>query len=439
MWARYRIIILPILGALAAILAFAISAPYEKSLAERVLDPSDPTSMYTYGTEWGAVNRLATGALLSSFLAFGFTYGRRPLWRVLITTVFAAIVGAVINFATDTSSDLIGITLGYKISILSNFVAIFAWCLLVPTGFSVTLFLVLGPTGQRAKRALVASIIGFFAAFFAQSVGSVLGTIGGLTGGETHRLGSLLMQGMKPTLIMGLPTWRTQAIAIGITLAFVYAVADAFIRTGSIRLILGRNEYLDWALDYTVMRIGSAEGNHIPIRGQTGVEPVHAQIVRKPDGFHIEAFAPLYLNGVEVQEALLSPGDQLNIGPSTLEFSSQKGRRRLPQQYAPIPIQTQVAVCHIVLIGEDGSTFHLPPGVYQVGRDASNEIALASQPSVSRHHATVNVGATTVDITDLNSTNGTYVNGHPITGAHAVVPNDEVVFGHAKFRITVSS
>lgn len=68
-----------------------------------------------------------------------------------------------------------------------------------------------------------------------------------------------------------------------------------------------------------------------------------------------------------------------------------------------------------------------------VGRLEDNTFQVA-EPSVSSHHAEVLLKGNDVVIKDLNSTNGTYVNGEKI--AEAVLPPGQTVrFGTVEFRL----
>ena len=59
-------------------------------------------------------------------------------------------------------------------------------------------------------------------------------------------------------------------------------------------------------------------------------------------------------------------------------------------------------------------TFALNDGITTIGRDSDNDIQLMS-PEVSRHHAQIHNLPSVCDIEDLDSANGTYINGDPIT------------------------
>nr|WP_202502410.1 FHA domain-containing protein [Streptomyces sp. SID5785] len=85
------------------------------------------------------------------------------------------------------------------------------------------------------------------------------------------------------------------------------------------------------------------------------------------------------------------------------------------------------------------TTFHqLALGrVMRIGRALENELVV-SDLQVSRHHAEFHATPDgRMEIRDLGSHNGTYVNGQPITkgGSQLLGPNDIVGVGHSTFRI----
>ncbi len=88
-------------------------------------------------------------------------------------------------------------------------------------------------------------------------------------------------------------------------------------------------------------------------------------------------------------------------------------------------------------VAADGShTVHEVAVVpFRVGRDATNELALAA-PGMSRQHAVLVVteGGRLL-LTDLGSTNGTYVNRERLAAARLLEENDVIHFGNAEFRL----
>ena len=75
-------------------------------------------------------------------------------------------------------------------------------------------------------------------------------------------------------------------------------------------------------------------------------------------------------------------------------------------------------------------------GIVTVGRNPSNALAL-DDGSVSSHHAKIDAGSNGVFLTDLFSSNGTYVNEERIM-THKLEDGDRIRFGnvHCVFSMT---
>jgi hypothetical protein len=82
-----------------------------------------------------------------------------------------------------------------------------------------------------------------------------------------------------------------------------------------------------------------------------------------------------------------------------------------------------------------GRVYIVPPGSTNVGRSPENDIILDS-PEVSRRHAKIECGKRGVRIHDLNSANGTRVNGEAIRVAD-VESGDEITFGGQRMAIAI--
>lgn len=73
----------------------------------------------------------------------------------------------------------------------------------------------------------------------------------------------------------------------------------------------------------------------------------------------------------------------------------------------------------------------LTPGTWRIGRDPTCEIRLP-HASVSRHHATLRVGADTVELQDHGSRNGVRVNGERVHGSAQVRTGDRIQVGSSE-------
>lgn len=84
-------------------------------------------------------------------------------------------------------------------------------------------------------------------------------------------------------------------------------------------------------------------------------------------------------------------------------------------------------------------TFELKEGTTTMGRSLSNQIRLSDE-SVSHNHATITVTADgNVTITDLGSTNGTFVNDQEINGPTSLHDNDIIRLSHVPLRVNILS
>jgi pSer/pThr/pTyr-binding forkhead associated (FHA) protein len=82
----------------------------------------------------------------------------------------------------------------------------------------------------------------------------------------------------------------------------------------------------------------------------------------------------------------------------------------------------------------DGRVYDLAAQELAVGRAVDNDIVL-DDPSLSRKHAKLRrAAADELEVEDLNSSNGTYVNGRKV-GRGGVHPGDVVRFGELNFRV----
>ena len=82
-----------------------------------------------------------------------------------------------------------------------------------------------------------------------------------------------------------------------------------------------------------------------------------------------------------------------------------------------------------------GSRYRLPPrGRLAIGRSSSTDISLPEVQSLSRHHARLNHLGPVVEIEDLRSTNGTFVNDRRVGKPQSLRSGDRFQVGAAHFK-----
>ncbi len=82
-----------------------------------------------------------------------------------------------------------------------------------------------------------------------------------------------------------------------------------------------------------------------------------------------------------------------------------------------------------------GRSFDLQADLLTIGREPTNAIALVDDSAVSRRHAQIIRQGDQVEIEDLGSTNGTYVNGIRISSPTPLQTGDTVQIGSTVFRV----
>ncbi len=88
------------------------------------------------------------------------------------------------------------------------------------------------------------------------------------------------------------------------------------------------------------------------------------------------------------------------------------------------------------VIGQDGAVLRrvvLPADAVMIGRRAASGVMLAD-PEVSRRHARVEYIAPRYYVSDLGSTNGTFVNGRKVNGRHPLTDGDTIDVGQTRLR-----
>ena len=86
------------------------------------------------------------------------------------------------------------------------------------------------------------------------------------------------------------------------------------------------------------------------------------------------------------------------------------------------------------LVGQDGTSYQVTEGLTQVSRESA-ALGLEGETTVSRQHAELSLAGGTLSVRDLESTNGTFINGNKVAEASNLALGDVLQFGAARFRV----
>lgn len=89
---------------------------------------------------------------------------------------------------------------------------------------------------------------------------------------------------------------------------------------------------------------------------------------------------------------------------------------------------------HPRLERENGPAIDLAEGTSIVGREDGLQVSLTGESTVSRRHAQLELKGGQLFVTDLGSTNGTFVGGRRIDGETPVSPGDTIQFGSVSLK-----
>ncbi len=197
----------------------------------------------------------------------------------------------------------------------------------------------------------------------------------------------------------------------------------------------------------SVVTIGSDAGADVRL-DVDGVAPGHARIQLTAQGASIavdNAANVTRVNGsLVVARTPLKGGDALLFGKVQCQLAGQipvAEKLDLPDpkpSSKPEPADTTVrrAVPQFLLRGVSGSTFgkHFPLyGTTVIGRHSDCDVCLPSD-EISRRHARVTVATDGLYVEDLDSANGTFVNGRRVR-REKIEPGDELKLDTVRFLV----
>jgi DNA-binding NtrC family response regulator len=167
------------------------------------------------------------------------------------------------------------------------------------------------------------------------------------------------------------------------------------------------------------IRLGGGAGNEVQLRGP-GVQPVHALLLGDGETFEVFDLSGdgIALNGRRVNHATLQPGDVLGIAghllkleecaSHDLEASHDGEPTRLFSAPPALVHSASLLLCTRARSG--WRSYPLKARHTFLGKSADNDIVLEDS-SVSRFHCRLTADGPSLELEDLCSTNGTFLNG----------------------------
>lgn len=217
-------------------------------------------------------------------------------------------------------------------------------------------------------------------------------------------------------------------IVAGFVIVMATREASSAVPAAALYRLEGSHAYLQTVLSKPILFLGrDPQGN---VRLNDSQVPACAQILCQENQFILSALDPkndVWINGKHVKQQWLRDGDRIHIGNTELLFRV-KGKVSLSAP-APVPRASAMGEAWLsVLQGTRvGTRFTLRTPTTRLGRDSFSDIVLEDK-QVSRHHAEIRREAKGYVLYDLQSKNGTSVNGKRIA-EHLLRDGDEIQIG----------
>lgn len=147
------------------------------------------------------------------------------------------------------------------------------------------------------------------------------------------------------------------------------------------------------------------------------------------------SFNGTFVNGEMLGDTRpLEHGDHLQIGPIKLRFERVAAPEVEPRSTLVVPDSALQAY----LIAHDGSRFELHKEVNTVGRGQGWDVCLQDR-AVSRPHAEIFRQGEGFELKDLDSANGTVLNGQLVTQPQPLKDGDTILFGEHPLTFRVEN
>ena len=444
---------------------------------------SSAVSPFSAGSLWAALAG-AGGGLLSFFVGeiigqYTDSTGGQPT-----NDIVGLVVGA------GLWSGAIGVTIGAAILIYDNLRSLRGqWhrdlLLALPLFFALSF--VGGLAGQISYLfvqnavtrgigwALMGAAIGVGLGFVRRDVlQAARGAMGGALGGF---IGGFIFDGLTSVSDAGggsLSRLVGQIIMGALIALLMRVVQDAMKGAWLLGISSGAYEGKEYPLNTARVTVGRDDSNAIALFREEKLPPKMGAFVSQNEQWFWQGEA-IEINGIPRENAPLTPGDTLQIGATKFRFQTRSTRAATPnypppiasphESYAPPPANApatanaptvadwgqstaatapanaptiRATMPTFTLSSLQGKSIAIPDCAQpaSLGRTETNEIVIADA-GVSSRHAQLQWRNGALQITDLGSTNGTFVNGEKLAPnvARKLKNGDRLRFGKLDFQL----
>ncbi|HEU4734480.1 MAG TPA: FHA domain-containing protein, partial [Kofleriaceae bacterium] len=237
------------------------------------------------------------------------------------------------------------------------------------------------------------------------------------------------LNGDPVSAVAGRPT--VHALSNGDRLEFGGVELSVSEATVKLIAVSGPSAGRELAIDGSV-RVGS--GHHCDyVINDPAIEPEHLVLVSTPLGFRAEPRAPMLINGQAGEVRVLSHGDELSLGGTTLRFTAQAIEdfaQDAAMSRSMNARQVTDAVGELIVIAGANKGERIPLGNEQIiiGTRADCTVPL-SDILASPLHCAISKNGDEIVATDLGSSAGTFINGERITRGTPLKAGDLVAIG----------
>lgn len=222
------------------------------------------------------------------------------------------------------------------------------------------------------------------------------------------------------------------AIAVVILLRCVFSLFRSRPRRETMATLINLADDTEIDIENWETSIGRSRSCDISLKKYGTVSRFHAVLALRKDGwfvFDTDSKTGVYVNGEQIRHAArISDGDTVSFGNAVMKFSSHGyGEETEGEDAQAVDFTNATRLVNLA----DKSAYYLN-GSCLFGRSRNCNICLPMD-DISKEHAEVYLTKDGWMIADLNSENGTFLNGELVFDAYPLYDGDVITIGSYSF------